>query len=101
MHGSTSATGFRFNDFAYLTDCSAIPDTSLHLLEKLDVLVIDGLRHTPHPHHFNIDGAIEMSGKIGAVRTYLTHLTHEISHSTEAALPDGVFFAFDGLTFEI
>lgn len=101
MHGDMQATGFRFNDFAYLTDCSHIPDSSMTLLEGIEVLVIDALRRTPHPHHFNIDGAVKASRKIGARKTFLTHLTHEVSHSEEKSLPEGVFFAFDGLSLEL
>jgi phosphoribosyl 1,2-cyclic phosphate phosphodiesterase len=101
MHGSMHSTGFRFGNLAYLTDCSSIPDQSMSLLKGIDVLVIDALRHTPHPHHFNIEGAISMAGMIGAKKTFFTHLTHEIPHSEESTLPDTVFFAYDGLTFEL
>lgn len=101
LHGGLAATGFRFNDFAYLTDCSAIPDESMKLLENIDTLVIDALRHTPHPHHFNIKGAIEASRRIGAKRTFLTHLTHEVSHSEESSLPEDFFFAYDGLSLDL
>lgn len=101
MHGDMLATGFRFNNFAYLTDCSSIPDRSLTLLKGIEILVIDALRHTPHPHHFNIEGAVEVSRKIGAKKTFLTHLTHEISHSEESSLPKGIFFAYDGLSLEL
>lgn len=101
MHGTMPATGFRFNNFAYLTDCSSIPAESLPLLAGLDTLILDALRHTPHPHHFNIAGAIKVSRQIGAERTFLTHLTHEISHAEESSLPEGVFFAYDGLSLEL
>jgi phosphoribosyl 1,2-cyclic phosphate phosphodiesterase len=101
LHGSMPSTGFRFNDFAYLTDCSAIPEESMNLLRGLDTLVIDALRYTPHPHHFNIEGAVNISRQVGADRTFLTHLTHEISHSEESSLPEKIFFAYDGLTLEL
>jgi len=101
MHGSMLSTGFRFNDFAYLTDCSAIPEESMKLLQGLDVLVIDALRYTPHPHHFNIAGAVAVSEEIGAGKTFLTHLTHEISHTDGASLPKGIFLAYDGLSIEL
>ena len=52
LHGPWPILGFRFGRFAYLTDCSAIPDASLALLDGLDVLVLDALRHRPHPTHF-------------------------------------------------
>ncbi len=101
LHGGMQATGFRFGNFAYLTDCSSIPDDSMALLGNLDILVIDALRHTPHPHHFNIEGAVEVSGVIGAKQTFFTHLTHEIPQSEESTLPATVFFAYDGLTLEL
>lgn len=101
QHGSLTATGFRFRNVAYLTDCSSISAASMQLLHGLDVLVIDGLRHTPHPHHFNIASAIAIAEEIGADRTFLTHLTHDISHAEEKSLPEGVFLAYDGLSLEL
>lgn len=101
LHGSMPSTGFRFNDLAYLTDCSFIPASSMKLLKGLKVLVIDALRHTPHPNHFNIAGAIAISREIAAGKTFLTHLTHEVSHAEEGSLPEGIFFAYDGLSMEL
>ena len=38
---------------------------------------------------------------VGAPRTYLIHLTHEVDHDeVEATLPDSVRLAYDGLTLE-
>ena len=53
--------------------------------------------------YFPVDtiGAVAVSQEIGAERTFLTHLTHEISHSDEASLPEGVFLAYDGLALEL
>ena len=59
FHGQRGILGFRFGAFAYLTDCSRIPDTSWPLLESLDMLVIDALRDRPHPTHFSVAEAIE------------------------------------------
>jgi phosphoribosyl 1,2-cyclic phosphate phosphodiesterase len=101
MHGSHPSTGFRIGNFAYLTDCSSFAATSLPLLQGLDILVIDALRYTPHPHHFNIPGAIEAAQRTGAARTYLTHLTHEVLQEDEKNLPPAIYFAYDGLTFEL
>ncbi len=100
MHGSMPVTGFRFGNVAYLTDCSSIPETSTPLLTGLEMLIIDGLRYTHHPHHFNIKGAVQVAGQLGAKKTLLTHLTHEVLHATEVELPPGIGFAFDGLCFE-
>lgn len=101
VHGRTTALGYRIGSFAYLTDCSAIPEASLPLLEGLDLLIIDGLRWTEHPFHYNISGAIAEAEKLKAARVVLTHLTHEVAHSESSRLPAGVEFAFDGMEFEL
>lgn len=101
LHGSMPSTGFRFGNCAYLTDCSRIPESSLPLLTGLDILIIDGLRHTPHPHHFNIDQAIRVAETIAPGQTYITHLTHEISQREEEDLPENIHYAYDGLSFSL
>lgn len=101
LHGLTTSLGYRVGAFAYLTDCSAIPDSSLPLLEGVELLIIDGLRWTGHPFHYNIDGAIAATGSLKAARVILTHLTHEVSHSEGGKLPPGFEFAFDGMEFDM
>ena len=101
LHGMTSSLGYRVGDFAYLTDCSAIPEHSLPLLQGVQLLVIDGLRWLEHPFHFNIAGAIAAARQIGAPRTILTHLTHHIAYSEEVRLPSGFELAYDGMEFEL
>ena len=52
--------GFRFGDFAYLTDCNRIADESWPLLEGVDMLVLDALRDEPHPTHFTVAEALDV-----------------------------------------
>lgn len=100
LHGSGEALGYRIDSWAYLTDCSAIPEESFALLGGLDTLVIDALRFRPHATHFNIAQALTAAARIGARRTLLTHLSHEVDHGRHAdGLPAGVEFAYDGVTF--
>jgi len=97
-HGSLPILGYRVGRFAYLTDASSIPEASWPLLQGLDVLVLNALRERPHPTHFNLSGALAVAGTVGARRTLLTHLSHEVAHAaTSAALPAGVELAYDGL----
>ncbi len=101
-HGKLPILGFRVGNFAYLTDTNRIPDTSLPLLEGLDVLVLDALRHEPHRTHFTIEEAIDMAHQIGARQTYFTHMTHSILHAEEdAKLPEGIALGYDGLTITV
>jgi len=98
LHGCLPVLGFRVGDFAYCTDCSAIPPESMRRLEGLDVLVLDALRRTPHPTHFHLAEAIEVARRIGARRTYFTHIAHELKHAeTDAELPETMALAYDGL----
>lgn len=101
QHGKTEALGFRIGNFAYLTDCSSIPVSSLAMLEGLDILVIDGLRWNPHPFHFNIETVIAATLPLKPGRTVLTHLTHDVLFTDGDKLPPGYEFACDGMLFEI
>jgi phosphoribosyl 1,2-cyclic phosphate phosphodiesterase len=102
FHGQRPILGFRFGGFAYLTDCSRIPDGSWALLEDLDVVVLDALREKPHPTHFSISEAVDAARRIGARRTCFTHMTHDLRHEpTCARLPDTMQLAYDGLVIEI
>ena len=102
MHGSRPILGFRMGSFAYLTDCSAIPDASWALLAGVRTLVVDALRERPHTTHFSVPEAVKAAARIGAERTYFTHISHELGHAeTSARLPRGVELAYDGLVLEI
>jgi phosphoribosyl 1,2-cyclic phosphate phosphodiesterase len=102
LHGPRPILGFRIGRVAYLTDCSRIPDASWELLTDLDVLVIDALRDRPHSTHFTVAEAVDAARRIGASRTYLTHICHDLGHEgLLARLPRGIEPAFDGLDLEI
>jgi phosphoribosyl 1,2-cyclic phosphate phosphodiesterase len=101
-HGTRTILGYRIGPFAYLTDCSGIPEASLPLVENLDVLVLGALRHRPHPTHFTVAEAVAAARRVGARRTFLTHMCHDLGHAaTCATLPEGITLAFDGLAIDI
>ena len=100
LHGTSHATGYRIDDVAYLTDCSAIPDSSRDLLGGLDLLIIDALRYTPHFTHFNIDAALQVVEELQPGRAIFTHLTHEVSCRDNERLPDRVELAYDGMVLQ-
>lgn len=98
LHGRLPVLGFRFNDVAFCTDVSTIPDESWSKLEGLDVLVIDALRDKPHPTHFSLEQALEAIERIKPKRAWLTHISHSLEHeTTNARLPANVELAYDGL----
>jgi phosphoribosyl 1,2-cyclic phosphate phosphodiesterase len=101
-HGSWTILGFRIGRFAYLTDCDGVPDATLAELGDLDVLVLDALRHKPHPTHFTLAQALDMAARIGAKRTFFTHIAHDLGHEeTSATLPPAMALAYDGLTLDV
>jgi phosphoribosyl 1,2-cyclic phosphate phosphodiesterase len=102
FHGQLPILGFRIGKFAYLTDCSEIPNASYALLEGLDTLILDGLRFKPHPTHFTIEEAIAQAKRIAPRITYLTHINHDVMHeTTDGNLPANVRLAYDGLQFDL
>jgi phosphoribosyl 1,2-cyclic phosphate phosphodiesterase len=101
QHGRLPILGYRSGGFAYLTDVSEIPDASYPLLRDLEVLVLSALRLRPHPTHMHLARALETAARIGAARTLLTHIAHEIAHAdVSRTLPAGVALAYDGLSVE-
>ena len=102
FHGPTIVWGYGIGDFAYLTDCSNIPEEEFPKLEGLKYLIIDALRYRPHPTHYSIDEATEVSKRIGAKQTYFTHITHDVLHNeANAKLPENIQLAYDGLSFNL
>jgi phosphoribosyl 1,2-cyclic phosphate phosphodiesterase len=98
LHGQRPILGLRIGNCAYLTDCRGIPDASWPLLAGLDILILDALRERPHPSHFSLGEAIDVAGRVGARRTYFTHMCHDLPHAaTCQKLPAGVELAYDGL----
>ena len=89
--------GFRFGNVAYCTDTNEIPEESWPLLQGLDVLVLDGLRHRPHATHFGLAQAVEAARRLQPRRTLFTHVSHELDYDeTNAQLPAGMELAYDG-----
>jgi phosphoribosyl 1,2-cyclic phosphate phosphodiesterase len=102
LHGEMEIAGFRFGRAAYLTDVSAIPESSFALLEGLDHLVVSALRHQPHPSHATVEQAVAWARRIGARHTWLTHIAHDLGHEeTNRALPDNIRLAYDGLSLPV
>jgi phosphoribosyl 1,2-cyclic phosphate phosphodiesterase len=89
---------YRFNDFAYATDLSEIPQQTMELLQDLDVLVLDCLRFREHPTHLWVEKALTYIEELKPRRTFLTHIAHDVKHERDSPrLPAGVQWAYDGL----
>lgn len=101
IHGDTEIDGFRFGSAAYLTDFSAIPETSMSKLEGLDILFLDALRYKPHPTHSSVEQSLAIVEQLKPKRTFFTHISHDLGHeATNAKLPPHVRLSYDGLKLE-
>ncbi len=91
-----------FGNFAYLTDCNRLDAAAWPLLAGVETLILDALRHRPHTTHFTVDEAVAVAARIGARRTYFTHMCHDLGYAeTNPRLPPGMELAYDGLVLDI
>lgn len=106
-HGKAQTFGFLFEQdgqkkLAYLSDCKTVPDEAIEVIKGTPVLVVDALRRASHWTHLSLPEAIVVSQKVGASRTWFTHLTDDYDHdAAQKELPPNMQFAFDGLKVEI
>jgi phosphoribosyl 1,2-cyclic phosphate phosphodiesterase len=101
-HGEIPALGLRFGALAYLPDVIRIPETSLPVLEDLDVWIIDALRYTPHPSHFSVEQALDWIARMRPKRAILTNLHTDLDYARlSAEVPKGVEVAYDGMRIEL
>jgi phosphoribosyl 1,2-cyclic phosphate phosphodiesterase len=101
-HGRSLVNGYLFERdgvklVAYLSDCSAVPDEIARQIEGVKALIIDALRHKPHPTHLSVEQALEVASRVHPGKTYFTHISHELPQADESQLPDDARIAYDGL----
>lgn len=107
-HGRFEVMGLIFSEratgkkFTYFTDCKSVEGDATQLASGSDLIVLDGLRHDPHPTHMSIEEAVVAAKEIAAPQTYLIHMTHHVDHElVDQSLPDGINLSFDGLRVSI
>jgi len=103
LHYRLPVLGFRIGDFTYITDANHITEQSMSLIRGSKIIVINALRREPHVSHFTLDEALEVIGKLGPEKAYLTHISHQLGmhEDVNAELPAHVQCAYDGLVIEI
>lgn len=101
--GAYPILAFRIGRFAYVTDCKEMPAKTVEALRGVDTLVINALRHTPHPTHMNLRQALDVIREIAPRQALLTHFSHGIGLHAETTrlLPEGVAMAYDGMAIDI
>ena len=102
-HGAYRSYGFRLDGLGVLIDAKSVPEDAMEVFAGVDVLVTNALWFgDPHPGHFSMEEAAATARRLGARRTYITHIAHRTRHAEiERRLPAGVMPAYDGLVVEL
>ena len=103
LHYRLQVFGYRFNDFAYLTDMKILKEKEINKLKGIKILVVNALRIEPHISHFNLEEALEFINVVKPEKAYLTHISHLLGfhEEVEKLLPDNVFLAYDNLEITV
>jgi len=102
FHAKMPVLAFRFENVAYITDVSSIPDENFDFIQNLDVLILEAFRYEKHISHFSLSEAIAIAEKVAAQKTYFTHISHKFDHDTvNSMLPENIELAYDGLKITI
>lgn len=102
-HNRLQVFGYRFGDFVYLTDVKSVKEAEVKKMMDAKVLVVNALREEPHHSHFNLQEAIAFAQRVGAEKTYFTHISHMLGfhEEVEKKLPENIFLAYDNLQLKI
>ncbi len=97
-HGKLKIVGYRFKDFAYITDASFLPAKTMEYLKNLKLLILNALRYREHETHFNLEQALRITEKINPEKALYVHMTHDLEHErvNKKELPAEYQLAFDG-----
>ena len=102
-HNRVQVFGYRFKNFAYLTDVKTVAPQEVNKLKGVKVLVVNALREEPHHSHFNLDEALAFVKLINPEKAYFTHISHYLGFHDEVQkkLPKNVYLAYDNLTITV
>ena len=103
QHGKLRILGFKFKNFAYLTDVKSITDIEKQKLMGLDILIINAIRFKAHHSHLNLEEALALVKELNPKKTYFTHISHHLGFHAEVekSLPENVYLAYDELVLTI
>ena len=98
-HFKLPVLGYRFGNLAYCTDMNHIPEEEFTKLHGLEHFIINCVRRGRHISHFSLEGALEVAARVGAKRTWITHLSHQLPTHSQLLLelPENIEPAYDTL----
>jgi phosphoribosyl 1,2-cyclic phosphate phosphodiesterase len=87
---------------AYVPDCHIMDDATIRRLGGIDIMILDALRPESHPTHLTLEESIAVLQRIGARRSFITHIGHQMGHAqAQQALPPGITVPHDGLAIDL
>ena len=94
--------GYRFGKIAYMTDLKLIEDKEIEKLQGLDCVTVNCVKRSSHHSHFSLQEAVDFFRKVGAKRSYLTHISHLLPAHEELeaelqSIDKSFHVAYDGL----
>ena len=98
-HGRINSVCYLINNkLAYASDVDLIYNKDLKTLSKLNYLVIDCLRYTKHPSHFNLDQVLKLVTTLKPKKTILTNMHIDLDYKKlKRILPKNIVPGFDGM----
>ncbi len=101
LQAGMKVTGYRIGTFAYISDIRKFSEEVIASLKGVKTLVLSALRYTPTEVHFSLDEAVAFARSVGAKKTWLTHIAHDLDHDkVNQELPIDVQLSYDGLEIE-
>jgi phosphoribosyl 1,2-cyclic phosphate phosphodiesterase len=102
-HGSINSLCFIINNkLAYLPDSNGIYKKDFSKFKSLQYMIVDCLRYTRHPSHFNFEDIIKLNFFLKPKKMILTNLHSDLDYNELLdILPKNIKPAYDGLSINI
>jgi phosphoribosyl 1,2-cyclic phosphate phosphodiesterase len=106
-HGNKPVFGYLLcaggRSLAYVPDCHRMADEVIAKLRGVDVMILDALRIRPHRTHLTVEESAAILGRIGAGRSFMVHMCHDLDHEDmqKAVGGRGIQVAHDGLSVDL
>ena len=101
-HGKTSSLVYIFEKTAYISDTNDLSIAKMNCLKNLNYLIIDCLKYSKHPSHFNLEESLYVHNQLEPKKTILTNLHQDLDYDQLFnKLPKNVIPAYDGLTINL
>lgn len=101
-HGKSKVVAYIFEKTAYISDCNDISIINIKELKNLNYIVIDCLKYSKHPSHFNLNECLYINKILKPKKMILTNLSDDMDYNyLLKILPKGIVPAYDGMKLSL